>query len=652
MTSTETNDLLETARAALARHAWREAREALTAAADAQPLNPDDLMGLADASWWTGDIDGAISARERAHTLYLETGNGPGAAAAALGLVADYGHKVAPAVAAGWQGRAERILKDLPECRELGLLHRVHLNQAFGAGRFQEALDRAGEMLDIANRLADRDLQALAIHEQGRALVRLGRVDEGMALLDEAAVAAVSGDLGPNATAIIYCNVIGACRSLADYRRAGDWTEAAKRWCERQSITGFPGYCRVFRAEIMRLRGDFQLAETEALSACDELGTFALDIVGAAFNEVGDIRLRMGDLEGAEEAFRQAHGAGNDPQPGLALLRLAQGNVAAASSGVRRALSEIDQSDRLARARLLPAFTEIMVADGDLASAKTAIAELKEVSEAFGSDAMRAAAACAEGAVLVADGDATGAIPHLRLAFRLWQGVDTPYEAARCRLLLATAYRAAGDEDAALLEAAAARSTFEKLGARLDVVRAAEFIAGDKAMEVAARRDRRTFMFTDICKSTDLLEAIGDDAWGLLLGWHDQTLRALFEEHHGEEIKHAGDGFFTAFPSAGSAIACAVAIQRTLEEHRRSHGFSPEVRVGLHTDEATRKAKDYHGRGVHIAARVGAAAQGGEILISDASLVAGAGGHQVSDARDIKLKGIATPMRVVTLNWR
>ena len=644
------DDTLTRARDALSRHAWKEAREAFETAAATAPLGADDLTGLAESCWWTGDVDAAIAAREPAHAMYVEAGNPCGAANTAIGLAADYGHKASPSIAAGWRARAERILKDLPESPEHGWLKRAYTNIAFDSGRFEEALTLAGELLQIANRVADRDLQAMAIHEQGRALVRLGRVEEGMALLDEAAVAAVGGELESFATAVIYCNVIGACRSLADYRRAGDWTEAAKRWCERQSIAGFPGVCRVYRAEIMRLRGDWTRAEEEARSACDELKTFALDIVGAGFNEIGEVRLRIGDLQGAEEAFREAHEAGVEPQPGLALLRLAQGNTAAAATSIKRAL-QIDPSDRLARARLLPAFVEITLASGELAEARQGQAELQQIAESFGSDALRASADFAAGCVLLAAGDAAGAVPCLRNAFKIWQGSDTPYEAARARLRLAQTYRLQGDEDAAQLEAGSARSAFLKLGARLDVLKADEFLAAEApAPATPVTRQTRTFMFTDICRSTNLVEAIGDEAWEDILRWHDAMLRECFTAHSGEEIKHGGDGFFVAFPDAYSAIDCAIGIQRRLADHRRDHGFSPQVRIGLHAAEATSRGKDYFGKGVNVAARIGALAGAGEILISRET--APNGDWNVSQPREVTLKGIGQPVEIVSIDWR
>ncbi|MEO7665782.1 MAG: adenylate/guanylate cyclase domain-containing protein, partial [Dehalococcoidia bacterium] len=232
-------------------------------------------------------------------------------------------------------------------------------------------------------------------------------------------------------------------------------------------------------------------------------------------------------------------------------------------------------------------------------------------------------------------------------AFRSWQEVDAPYEAAKCRLVLAEAYEAEGCPDDASLEREAARSALLRLGVPESALPAPSIFLAAPAKRV---REGRAFMFTDIVKSTDLLNAIGDDAWNDLLAWHDQTLRALFVEHAGEEVKHGGDGFFLAFPDVASGVQCAVAIQQRLTEHRRSAGFAPQVRIGLHFAEATSRAGDYFGMGVNEAARIGAVAGGGEVLISVSSIVGT--DFPVSEVREMTLKGIKAPVKVASLDWR
>jgi class 3 adenylate cyclase len=374
---------------------------------------------------------------------------------------------------------------------------------------------------------------------------------------------------------------------------------------------------------------------------------------GEGFVELGEIRLRMGDFVTAREAFQMAEGLGATPQPGLAMLDLAEGNIAAAAAGVRGALEE-NAWDRLHRARLLPARVTIALAVGDMATARDSAADLESIASDYHSSAITASSGLVRGFVLLADGDAEAAITTLRKALRLWQEVDAPYEAAECRVVLARAYMATGQQESATLELRAARTAFERLGAAPDAERTAALLAVDAGGGGVPLppRDTRTFMFTDIFQSTDLVELLGDESWEHLLTWHDQTLRAAFAAHGGEEIKHGGDGFFVAFPSPSMAMDCAVEIQRSLSQHRKAHGFAPQVRIGLHEAEATMRGKDFGGKGVHVAARIAAAAEAGEILITSESCDGLAADYSVSAIREIKLKGIAEPVSVASVDWR
>lgn len=663
-------DALEAGREALARHAWREAYDLLTAADAAEPLEPPDLEGLAAAAWWTGRLEACIAARERAFAGYSSEQNSRRAAIVAMALAKDYYAKLASSIGAAWVARADRLLADEPESVEHGYLERLLSVIAFeGRGDFDAALLHGRRTLEIGTQFGDSELQALALQDQGRALVAKGEVAEGMAMIDEATVAAVSGELSPYNTGVVYCNTIAACKELADYRRAGDWTEAAKRWCDRQAITGFPGLCRVYRASIMLVRGAWPEAEVEARRACDELMEFNLGYAAEAFYELGEMRMLRGDLAAAHELFRRAHELGRDPQPGLALLHLAEGNVDAANACIDQTLDEESQElprgtvyrparalGPLHRARLLPARVEIALAAGDSAKARTAAEELTAIGETYGSNALDAAACSARSRIALEEGDARSAVRDARQALRLWQGVDAPYEAALARMGLALGYLAEGNSESGALELQAAASTFERLGAVPDARRAREQLKalGVEPGRAVAKGDRetRTFMFTDIVRSTSLVGAIGDDAWAQLVRWHDETLRSLFAAYGGREIDHAGDGFFVAFATPGDAVECAVAVQRTLLEHRRTHGFAPEVRIGLHKTEATRQAGAYRGRGVHEAARISSLAEGSEILASAETLVGAGVRFSTSSRRTAELKGIAEPVELSTIDWR
>lgn len=640
-------DPVKEARDAFESRRWADAVRLLSQADEAGLLERDDLDRYGEAAWWTGRLDIAIRARERAFSAHLKANDPVRAAAAALSVASDHAHRLQSSIASGWVRRAERLLADLPTSPVHGYLARARLNAALSRGDLDSALREAETVLDIGIRLADRDLEGLGLQDKGRVLVAKGEVAEGLALLDEAVVTAIGGELNPYATAVVYCNSTVACQDLADYRRAVEFSEAARQWCDRQDISGFPGMCRVRRAEVTRLRGSWQEAEAEARQACAELADFSLDYAGEGFYQVGEIRLRIGDLDAAEEAFRQAHELGRNPLPGLALLRLAQGRPNAGLALLKGTLDDTSVT-RLARARMLAALVEIRVALAEPDAAVEAAEELRGIADLFGTHALLATAAMATGQLELARGDAAAAMTALERARRLWQETDAPYEVARARELLGQAHLAAENTDAAALELRAAMATFQRLGAVPDASRTeAELRAF--STDAALRPLTRTLMFTDIVRSTQLIEAVGDEAWTRLLGWHDRTIRALVPKYRGEEIDHAGDGFFIAFTDAADALDCALAIQRSLAEHRREHGFAPAVRVGLHVGEVVRPGTSYEGRAVHLAARIGALAEADEILAS-ADVIAAAGReYRHGPPREVNLRGIQAPVTVVPI---
>ncbi len=643
---TEVANRLEEARAAAAAGAWPDAYALLRETEGSDITDPDELEMLGEVAWWTGRVDECIDARTRAYAARLEQGDEPRAGVLALKVARELEHKRSP-LAKAWFTRAERHLADRTDTVEYGYLVRTRARLAMRSGDYESALGYAEETIEIGTKHGERNLMALGLHDKGTILVHQGQVDDGLALLDEATVAAVSGELYPYTTAIVYCGIISACRDLGDYARAGDWTEAAKRWCDRQAISGFPGVCRVNRAEVMRLRGSWVEAEQEIHRAVDELQDFAPDVAGLAFYELGELQLRMGELDAAEKSFREAHALGTDPHPGIALLHLARGETEAAKRGMERVLAETN--DRLRRVRLLPYAVEVALAAGDAEAAEAAANELRAGAKDYGSASMFACSAAADGAVALDRRDLPIALRELRRAVKLFHEVEAPYEAARVRTFLAEAERLDGDGSSAELELRTAHATFERLGATRDAGLAGRALAsmtGDEAV-----RAGRTFLFTDICDSTPLIDAIGDEAWQSLVAWHDRKLRALFAEHSGEEVDHAGDGFFVAFPEPQSAAECAVAIQRSLAEHRRTHGFAPQVRAGLHAAEAEQARGGYWGKGVHEAARIGGLADAGEIVASRAT-AEDLRGIASTAPRSVELKGISAPVEVVSLSWR
>jgi class 3 adenylate cyclase len=263
-----------------------------------------------------------------------------------------------------------------------------------------------------------------------------------------------------------------------------------------------------------------------------------------------------------------------------------------------------------------------------------------------------AAAEYARGLLLLAQGDAGMALERQRHAVELWHEIGAPYEIAKSRTSLGEALRAEGDEDAARLEFESAKAAFERLGAMPDAKHVGQLLGEDQSIAArAGERVTRTFVFTDIVGSTPLVEALGDDAWQELIRWHDQTLRTIFNRYGGTEVRQTGDGFFFAFEDPSAAIEASVAVQRSLAEHRKGHGFAPQVRIGLHEAEAATRAIDFAGRGVHEAARIGSLAGGGQILASVNTVQGAATRFAISTPHSVTLKGVSDPVDVVTIDW-
>ena len=635
---------LDAAREAAARQAWRAAYSAYLEA-DHTALTASDLESFGEAAWWSGKIDEAIRHREKSFAAYSSHGDARSAARLALTLAWDYEGKGSFAVSNGWFANAERLLDGVDEAPEHAHLL---LTKALGAmmqGELDTAVAMFDEAYDLAKRVGSRDGQMLSLSGKGRVLISAGQIDKGLALLDEASASALCGDISAHSAGLVYCITISSCQDVGDYRRAAEWTEAANRWCDTLDVTGFPGACRVHRAEAMRLRGDWSAAEAQALTACEELKDFDQMIPAAGWYEIGEIRRRRGDLAGAEDAYRISSELGREPQPGLSLVRLAEGKVDAALAGVKRSLEEAQGP--LFRLRRLPAQVEIAIAAGDLKTARAAADEMEQTVDAYKIGDRRAAAFDAmvhfsRGQILLADKDWDGAIALLKHARDEWQGIGAPYETARVRAALGTAYRRAGDEHGSTVELEGALASFERLGAEPEAARIQE--------QLGRVETRRTFLFTDIVDSTRLLDTLGDDKWKRLLARHNELVRDSIAEHGGEVVKQTGDGFFASFESSKAAIAAAVAIQRALA----AEIVAPDVRIGAHAGGAFRtdESTDYGGQSVHVAARIGAAAAAGEILVSSETLDGVGAAYRASEARTETLKGVERPVEIVSIDWR
>ncbi len=471
MTVNEVDALLATARAAHREHRWTDAHAAFVAARSQVDLTADDLSALADCAWWAGLVDESIAAGEDAYRELLAEERPRAAATAAIGVAMNHLLRGGSAAGSGWLGRAARLLEGEPESAEAGYLAYLLEVEAAFDDRDREAVAAAARQVRATGvRVGDPTLVAAGLLGEGRVRLRQGRVPEGMALLDEAMVAVLDGQVQPEWAGNIYCHLMSACDELADLRRAREWVAATARWLGTLPVAVlFTGVCRVHRCQVLLAGGDWEQAEREAALVCAELDGIARATVAEGHYLLGELHRLRGDLTAADHAYHCAHRAGRDPQPGLALLRLAEGRADAALASIRAALVA-ETGDRLARARLCPAAVEIGLAAGDPALAGAAAEELAGTAAAFHSPGFTAAAHHARGAVLLADGRPADALPVLRGACRHWRDLDVPYDCARVRLLLAAAYRALGDGDGADLELAAAAEVFDRLGARPDAV--------------------------------------------------------------------------------------------------------------------------------------------------------------------------------------
>jgi DNA-binding CsgD family transcriptional regulator/tetratricopeptide (TPR) repeat protein len=473
-------------RSAYERRAWGDAFEALSAAQAKGPLGADDLERLAWAAVLSGHEEASLEAFEQLHDLRLGAGEAPRAARAAMWLglrLMSFGER---ARGSGWLARAQRLVDEgAPDSVERGYLLLPAVFRASATGDHEAGRAAAAEAGKIGERHRDADLIALARSFEGRALMRQGRLVEGLPLLDEAMLAVTSDRLSPLVTGLIYCGAIAACQQSYALDRAREWTAALNGWCEAQpQMATFAGACLVHRSEIMQLGGEWPRALEEARRASAHLRRLKDVEAGNAFYQEGELHRLAGQVAEAEQAYARASEHARDPQPGLALLRMAQGKRDVAAAATRRVLAAT--SDPLKRTRYLPAHVEITLASGDLEEARRASEELGVLAERFGMELLGAAAEHAKGAVALAAGDARGAIEPLRRAQEIWLRAGAPYLAARARLLVGKAFQALGDQDGAHLEQAGARKVFAELGAALDVTAADALVTPTKPAPATA----------------------------------------------------------------------------------------------------------------------------------------------------------------------
>ena len=482
---------LERGRESYARQAWMDAYESLSAAASSSELGAEDLELLATSAYMIGRESDYLALLERAHRSHLDAGEPLAALRCAFWVGVNLARQGEMGRAGGWLARAQRLLEREGGDRvEHGYLLLPLVFQQEAAGDWEAAAVTAGEAAAIGERFDDPDLFALAAHEWGHILIQNGRMDEGLGLLDESMVAVTARELSPIVSGIVYCGVILACQEAYEVRRAQEWTAALSAWCERQpDLIPFTGRCLLHRAEILQLHGTWVEALEEARRACERClqgGNPAA--AGEACYRQGELQRMLGDFDAAEDAYREASRLGREPQPGLALLRLAQEKIGAAEAAIRRIAAETSEAGR--RAGLLPAFVEIMLAVGDVDAARDACAELDAVAEGREDGVLGAMAAQARGTMELASGNTEAALGALRRAGRVWQQLGAPYEQARARMLVGRACRALGDEDAASLELEAARAAFSELGAAVDLAHLDRVTSGASGTNAHGLTDR------------------------------------------------------------------------------------------------------------------------------------------------------------------
>jgi tetratricopeptide (TPR) repeat protein len=426
----DATDELERGRESYVKRAWMDAYESLSHADQASPLGAEDLELLATSAYMLGRDDD-MSGMERAYHVYLDAGEALRAARCAFWVGMHLSIRGEMGRGTGWLGRAQRLVeREGRECVEQGYLKLPLMFQQEAAGDYEAAAAIAAEAADIGERFRDADLFALGVQAQGIFLIKHGRVEEGLRLLDEAMVAVTEGELSPIISGLVYCGVILGCQDAYELRRAQEWTAALTRWCKEQpDMVAFTGTCMVHRAEIMQLHGAWLDAIEEARRA-GERSAQAMNrtAVASARYRQGEVHRLRGEFAAAEEAYQDASRGGWEPQPGLALLRLAQGDSGAAGAAIHRAVSETSEPSK--RVGLLPAYVEIMLAIGDVQEARSACRDLSELAADFQSGMLGAMAAHAWGAVDLADGDVRDALVALRHARQVWQELGVPYETA------------------------------------------------------------------------------------------------------------------------------------------------------------------------------------------------------------------------------
>lgn len=460
-------DSVDRARAAHARQDWAAAAAAF-AAAPAGVMTAGDLAALADAEFWLGHFDETLRRTTASYEAFLAESLPEGAAMSAVMLGILHAAAGDEPEGMGWIGRAGRLLRDLPECAVhgyLGFVTEVQVNLALG--RPEAAVTAARGMQELGRRVGDPDVTTLGVHGEGRALLRTGQVADGLALIDEAMVDVIDGRMAPFNQWTLFCFTLDACHEVGDFGRMSHWTSHTEAWLASRPGAdslrpGFDASCAVHRAQLHLLHGAWEEAE-QAATAAASLDSVSVEYAAEAWYVVAEAR-RLRGAPDASEAYDHAHARGRNPQPGRALLRLAEGDAEGAARSVRSALVAAG-NDRLQRVPLCVAAVETAIAAGRVEDADAAASELEETAATWGTSGLRAMAAGARGAVLLAQSRPEEALPTLREGQWQWKVLGAEYEGARIVRLMAEAYSLMGDDDSAAAERALAEAMCLRLGA-------------------------------------------------------------------------------------------------------------------------------------------------------------------------------------------
>ena len=480
---------LDEGRESFQKQAWAAAFSQLSAADSESPLEPEDLAQLAQSALLIGREADGIELLTRAHQGFLNQGDVQSAARYAFWLGFTLLLAGESAKASGWLSRAGRLLENQPDCVEKGYLLLPVGYRAFHTGDADAAHTAMAQAAAIGERFADKDLITLGLQGQGRALIRQGEITKGLALLDEAMVAVMAGDVSPLNAGGVYCSLLDACGEIFDLQRAQEWTSALEKWCASQpDLVPYRGHCLVRRAELLQLHGEWPDALEWAERANEWLSNQAAKTLrGEALYQIGEVYRLRGKFAEADEVYQQASQCCFTTGPGLAQLRLAQGHLEAASTAIDRLLAVVQSPGP--RARALETYVEIALAENDLAAARAAAEELAQIAGRQDIPFWRALSGRALGAVLLAEGDARAALGELRQSWTIWLQLETPYEAARVQVLIALACRSLGEEENATQELTAARQQFETLGAAADVARVDLLLTGSKSVSPLTTRE-------------------------------------------------------------------------------------------------------------------------------------------------------------------